>query len=81
MGKYINLETHVRPNDSMSIMTIEEMLKRYTDGYSKEAQVELVRCKDCKYWNSGNVLMGCYWDIDGGQPEEIDFCSYGKRKE
>lgn len=43
--------------------------------------VPVVRCKDCKCWNNGNVIIGCYWDIDGGQPEEMDFCSRGERKE
>ena len=84
MEKYINLETHVRPNDSMSIMTIEEMLKRYTDGYSREAQVELVRCRDCKHFkphlyrlnrNTCKCPQGCV------RPEPDGYCSYGKRKE
>lgn len=43
--------------------------------------VPVVRCKDCRCWNNGNVIIGCYWDIDGGQPGEMDFCSRGKRKE
>ena len=47
----------------------------------KDSYVRIVRCKDCEYWNNGNVLMGCYWDVDGGQPGEMDFCSRGKRRE
>jgi hypothetical protein len=43
--------------------------------------VPVVRCRDCKHWNNGNVIIGCYWDIDGGQPEEMDFCSRGERRE
>lgn len=85
MEKYINLETHVRPNDSMSIMTIEEMLKRYTDGYSREAQVELVRCRDCKYWKPtmpSKGIVGICEDTDhfGRLWKPDDFCSYGERK-
>ena len=47
----------------------------------KDFSVRIVRCKDCKYWNNGSVIVGCYWDVDGGQPGEMDFCSRGKRKE
>ena len=59
------------------IGTVSQML----DMFLPADVVPVVRCKDCKYWNNGNVVIGCYWDIDGGQPEGIDFCSRGKRKE
>lgn len=36
--------------------------------------VEVVRCKDCKYWNNGD----CY-RLELSRPD--DFCSYGERKE
>lgn len=42
--------------------------------------VPVVRCKDCKYWNNGNVIIGCYWDVDYPH-EENDFCSHGERRE
>lgn len=78
MEKYIDLETHVRPNDSMSLMTIEEMLKKYTDGYSKEAQVELVRCRDCRY----HVAIDKCCHPDGLLcAKDNNFCSYGERME
>lgn len=35
--------------------------------------VEVVRCKDCKYWNNGD----CY-RLELSRPD--DFCSYGERK-
>ena len=35
--------------------------------------VEVVRCKDCKYWNNGD----CY-RLELSLP--TDFCSYGERK-
>ena len=34
--------------------------------------VEVVRCKDCKYWNNGD----CY-RLELSMPN--DFCSYGQR--
>lgn len=45
--------------------------------------VEVVRCKDCKYWqdnNGGYPHDECRWG-NGETPDPDDFCSYGKRKE
>ena len=42
--------------------------------------IEIVECKDCKYWTddmSGN--MWCEHAI-GGLTEPTDFCSYGERR-
>lgn len=38
-------------------------------------RVDVVRCKDCKYWKNGGCLTGRY-DL-----KEMDFCSWGERKE
>ena len=39
---------------------------------------EVVRCKDCKFWDSG-----CRWCDLWGDTQEYDdgYCSYGERKE
>ena len=45
--------------------------------------VEVVRCKDCKYWqdnNDGYPREECRWG-HGETPDANDFCSYGERKE
>lgn len=45
--------------------------------------VEVVRCKDCKYWqdnNNGYPHEECRWGKDE-TPDKDDFCSYGERKE
>ena len=45
--------------------------------------VEVVRCKDCKYWqdnNDGYPHEECRWG-NGETPDANDFCSYGERKE
>ena len=45
--------------------------------------VEVVRCKDCKYWqdnNDGYPHEECRWG-HGETPDANDFCSYGERKE
>ena len=44
--------------------------------------VEVVRCKDCKYWqdnNGGYPYPECRWGHDE-TPEEDDFCSFGERR-
>lgn len=44
--------------------------------------VEVVRCKDCKYWqdnNDGYPHEECRWG-HGETPDANDFCSYGERK-
>ena len=45
--------------------------------------VEVVRCKDCKYWqdnNGGYPHDECRWG-NGETPDPDDFCSYGEWKE
>lgn len=52
--------------------------------------VEVIRCKDCKYWKPGDakggnsiedlqVIGGCKWT--NFCRREMDFCSFGERKE
>ena len=44
--------------------------------------VPVVRCKDCKHWDSESDLPGCVNEFNGlvcSRPD--DFCSYGERKE
>lgn len=45
--------------------------------------VEVVLCKDCKYWQDNNDNYPheeCRWG-HGETPDANDFCSYGERKE
>ena len=45
--------------------------------------VEVVRCKDCKYWQDNNDNYPheeCRWG-HGETPDANDFCSYGERKD
>lgn len=50
--------------------------------------VEVVQCKDCKYWKAHDGMIEanvCYATFDYHGRERItaptDFCSYGERKE
>ena len=45
--------------------------------------VDVVRCKDCKYWqdnNNGYPHEECRWGKDE-TPDTDDYCSYGKKVE
>lgn len=57
---------------------------------AEQPAVEVVCCKDCKYWKqeryaSSEVYMNCTCHDRGygdAQPRKaVDFCSYGKRKD
>lgn len=48
------------------------------DGLKRQPQVdavEVVRCKDCRYYNDGS-LCTCNFDIMSGE----NFCSFGERR-
>ena len=45
--------------------------------------VEVVRCKDCKYWqdnNGGYPHNECKW-CGNETPDDVDYCSCGERME
>lgn len=41
--------------------------------------VEVVRCKDCAWFNKAGCAI--YIVDDSDKPKENDFCSYGERKD
>ena len=42
----------------------------------------LTRCRDCKWWNGGNVTIECAWDLDEHDaPSENDYCNKGIKRE
>lgn len=43
------------------------------------AQPEIIRCKDCKWFNRGGCVIRIVDDSD--KPTENDFCSFAERKE
>ena len=55
---------------------IEECLKKIKEEMDV---VEVVRCKDCKWFND----YGCAIRIvdESDKPKEMDFCSFGERRE
>ena len=63
------------PVQAVTVSTIEDMV--YREG------VEVVRCKDCKYWTEEKGLgMFCaHWVGMLTTTAPDDFCSYGERRE
>ena len=43
--------------------------------------VEVVRCRECKYWRNTNAEKIPTASIACGNMHHYDFCSYGERKE
>ena len=69
-GKYsLQFET----GDKEKYMLVEKAAQMAVDGKIPNA-VEVVWCKDCKYWNGGDCFR-----IELTKPS--DFCSYGEKKE
>ncbi len=79
MGKYL-IETTAGGNLHYVITeTGEHIYKRSRD------IVEVVRCKDCKYFDSGTdedgkLFFKCLGWVYGGTSED-DFCSHGERRD
>ena len=62
-------------NDSVRIATMAE---------PTVDAIEVVRCKDCIYYEKGKDYQPYCNCFDGGisdYPQEDDFCSYGERRE
>ena len=57
----------------------------YPDATKQEAIGELVRCKDCLYWQKSGLFSGymvCRYVVDCSVVRrEDDFCSRGERKD
>ena len=52
----------------------------FSDFDEEKDIVEVVRCKDCKHWESGKFGLGCYWDPSYPNQGD-DFCSHGEKEE
>lgn len=66
------------PEGACSQRKVWERLKQYEDLDA----IQVVRCKDCKYWqdnNNGYPHEECRWG-HGETPDANDFCSYGLTK-
>jgi hypothetical protein len=53
-------------------------IEQMVDWLKEHNYAEVVRYKDCKWWNE----IGCAINIvdDSDKPKAYDFCSYGERR-
>ena len=70
--------------DGTKVMSERETINKACDILAKVERgelVEIVRCKDCKYWqdnNAGYPHEYCKWNTNE-TPDADDFCSCGER--
>ena len=100
MKEYVDLEQKVEAQFydemceefSIKTETIGHILDSVCDNYEIADVVEVVRCKDCKYWGSAlapddlarakteqnNDIVCDMWMSDGFTPN--DYCSFAERR-
>ena len=76
--KYGNCDAE-HANRSYSTWMGYEIMGSVDDSEVEEDVAEVVRCKDCKYWNKEDV--DCVYGRGLNYPFLDDFCSYGERRE
>lgn len=62
---------------------VEDLIHDCTKFKDRSKYIEVVRCKDCKYWHEGTGWCDqhSYFEEDEWKMfDEDDFCSYGERK-
>ena len=83
MIEYIEREALMRNLKHFAPEQLTPLVKSLIQKQPAEDVVEVVRCKDCKYWqdnNGGYPHEECKWS-ENETPDLDDFCSYGERKE
>lgn len=76
----IDMRTEKEIIEKQRLTMIDEKGIKY---WACEEVGELIRCKDCKYWqdnNNGYLHEDCKWRFDE-TPDKDDYCSGGERKE
>lgn len=79
MARLIDAERlidYISTSSNVSFWAKREEIKQVMDSPVVDA-VEVVRCKDCKYWKT----QGCHIDSQYfSETKKDDYCSYGDRK-
>jgi hypothetical protein len=77
--EYIDREKLIAEYDRVHVGPAGGARKLMVDAPTEDV-VEVVRCKDCKYWKqAGTERHACY--ILGFEMDYDEYCSYGERKE
>lgn len=83
MAEYIEREALMRNLKQFAPEQLTPLIESLIQKQPAADVVEVVRCKDCKYWqdnNGGYPHEECKWS-ENETPDLDDFCSYGERKE
>lgn len=66
----------------VKIIDMFQMRGSGTKQKPKQKTIDVVRCKDCKYYRSGRTIIYPMCSNDGGLIETTpeSFCSYGERR-
>lgn len=75
------LDAKADEKDTVAYLTFELFIDRLKEEPTVDA-VEVVRCRECKYWqdnNGGYPHEDCRWGKNE-TPEADDYCSYGERR-
>ena len=72
--------------ETVHIETYRELYEKYVELKHASAEaVQVVRCKDCRYYDKYPTWSACtYWSGDPYEQATVDdndFCSYGERRE
>lgn len=91
MSRYIDADKAIevwKDQDYIKLSSQETKTRIMLDAVPSADVVEVVRCKDCKYYkefisNRGTAMMCfCPCCLGGqGKKEPTDYCSYGEPKE
>ena len=79
----IRLTKYDKKNGNKHFVFGIESVLEYAEYLPTIDAVEVVRCKDCKWWqdnNGGYPHEECRWG-KGETPDADDYCSYGERRE
>lgn len=87
MSKWISADSIINKFNSHVGFTTCADVKRAIKLIREEPTIDLVRCKDCKWW-LGNLTDDdalitdgeCCFDWDIKMPQADDYCSYGERE-
>ena len=80
VNKLIQLENNYNfYKDVWDAQTLYRRICELEIGIGKTPGLEVVRCKDCKYWNKEDV--DCVYGRGLNYPFLDDFCSSGERRE
>ena len=76
------MNKHIKLDDAIGIITEHQGIRGDTFKALHNAYaVDIVRCRECKYWLDGSGLCKHWSKLYGSVLTKADdFCSYGERK-